>query len=147
MDDVRSPSEFLYGLEHTASKEDGPFAVVCKEFPVLVLVNAFSVEVVLVVYEIDLHSCGRNGSNLDHKRPVNVVDDDVHAGEADYFVELVLPFVDTAVARHEGPYFLLPFLDALRKIPSDVCDFGFRKIWEYLRIYEQNSFDRFTHNG
>ena len=147
MDDLGAPTQSLYCLEYAAGKEYGSFAIVGKEFAVVVAVHVLAVEIVLVINEIDLHPGRRNGCDLDYKRSVDIIDDDIHTGKAYDFVKLVLPLVDATVARHEGSYLLLPFLDALRKESSDVCDFGFGKIWEYLRIDEQNSFDRFTHNG
>ena len=35
-------------------------------------------EVILIVNKIYLHSCCRNGCNLDNKRSVNIVDHNVH---------------------------------------------------------------------
>ena len=104
-------------------------------------------EIVFVVDEVYLHACRRNGRHLDHERPVDIVDYDVHAGKADHLVKLVLSFIDAAVSRHEGPYLLLPLLDSLRKVSSDICYVRFREIREYLRIDEQDSFDRISHSG
>ena len=122
MDDVRSPSELLDCLKHTAGKEYGPFPIVLEELAVLVAIYALAMEIVLIVNEIDLHSCSGYGGNLDYKRPVYIVDDDVHTGESDDLVQLVFPFVNAPIAWHEGPDFLLPFLNALRKVSSDVGD-------------------------
>ena len=99
---VRSPSELLYGLEYSSCKEDGPLSVVAEEFTILVAVDTLSVEVILVVNEIDLHACCRNRCNLDYERSVYIVDDDVHSRKTDHFMELIFPFIYTSVPRHEG---------------------------------------------
>ena len=56
--------------------------------------------------------------DLDHQRAVHVIDDDIHSREADDLVELVGPFIDAAVARHEGTDFLFILLYPLRQIAS-----------------------------
>ncbi len=59
MYDIRSPSELLDRLENTACKEYGPLPVVFVEIAVLVVIDVLSVEIILVVNEIDLHpGCG-----------------------------------------------------------------------------------------
>ena len=99
--DVRGPAELLDGLEDAAGEEDGPFVVVREEDAVLVAEDLLAVEIIFVVYEIDLDPGRGNGGDLDYEGPVHVRDDDVHPGEADHFVELVLPFVDAAEPGHE----------------------------------------------
>ena len=64
----------------------------------------------------------RDRRDLDHERTVHIVYDDIHSGESDDLVQLVFPFVNASIARHEGADFLLPFLNALRKVSSDVGD-------------------------
>ena len=118
MDDVRSPSELLYGLKYTACEEDSSFAVILEEVSVVVAIYAFSVEIVLIINEIHLHSGCRYRRNLDYERSVHVVDDDIHAGEADDLMKLILSFVDAAIARHERTDLLLPFLNTLRQVSS-----------------------------
>ena len=147
VDHVRCPSEFLDCLENSSCKEYGSLAVILEEFAVRVAIYALTVEIVFVINEIHLHPGRGYGCDLDDKWSVHVVDDDVHARQPDHFVELILPFVDAAVPRHERAYFLLPFLNALRKISSDVCYRRFREIWKYLRIDKQYSFDRISHSG
>ena len=101
MDDVWSPAELLYCLKHASCKEDGSFAIILEKLSVFVVINAFTVEIVLIINEIHLHPCCRNGSNLDHERSVHIVDDDIHSRKADHLVKLVLSFVDAAVSWHE----------------------------------------------
>lgn len=60
-------------------------------------------------------------------------------------MELVLPFVNASISRHEGSDLLFHLLNTLWKVSSDVCDVRFRKVRKYLRIDEQDSFDRITH--
>ena len=50
----------------------------------------------------------------------------------DYFMQLVFSLVDATITRHKGSDFLLSFLNALWKIPSDVGDVRLREIWKYL---------------
>ena len=146
MNHIRSPSELLYGLEYSSGKENGSFPVVFEEIAVFIAIYALAVEVVFVVDKIHLHPGCRNRGNLDDQWPVYVVDYDVHSGQTDHFVKLVLPLVDAAIAWHERADLLLPFLYALWKISSDLRNIRLRKIWKYLRIDEQDPFNRITHN-
>ena len=59
MYDVGLPPEFFYGLENPAGKKYGPFAIVVEKFPVFIGEDLFSLEIILVVYELHLHPCGR----------------------------------------------------------------------------------------
>ena len=145
VDDVRGPAELLDGLKDAAREENGAFAVVAEELPVRVVEDLPAAEIVLVVDEIDLDAGGGNRRDLDDEGPVDVSDDDVHAGEADDFVELVFALVDAAVARHECPDFPFALLDALRQLAADLRDPGFRDIGEDLRIDEQDLFCRLSH--
>ena len=146
MDHVRSPPELLDCLKYASCEEYCPLAIILEEFSVLVEIYALSVEVVFVVNEIYLNTfCCGNGSNLDDNRSVHIIHDNVHSRESDDLMELVLSFVDAAVARHATTEYLLPFLNALREVSSYLGDFSFRKIRIYLRIDEQHSFYRITH--
>ena len=138
MYDVRSPPELLDRLEDAPGEEHGPFGIVLEEDSVVIPVNLLSLEIVLVVNEIHLHSCGRDGSDLDHERSVHVVDDNVHSRKPYDLVELVLPFVYASVAGHERPDFLLPFLDSLGKVSSYPGDVILGKVRVNLGINEQN---------
>ena len=102
-------------------------------------------EVVFVVNEIDLDPGRRNRCDLDYKRSVNFVDDDIHTGKTDHLMELILSLFDTAISWHEASDFLLSFLYALRQVSSDICDIGFRQIRKHFRVDEQDSFDRIIH--
>ena len=145
MDDVRCPAEFLDCLKDSPCEENGPFVIVLEELSIGIEKCLFATEIVLVVNEIDLNPCGGNGCDLDDQRSVDVSDDYVHPGKSYYLVELVLPFVDATVTRHEGTYFLLALLNALRKIAAYLCEFGLREIWIYLGIDEQYSMCIFAH--
>ena len=56
VNDVWLPSEFFDGFEYAAAKEHGAFVVVRVEGAVFFLQTGFALEVVVVVYEVDLHS-------------------------------------------------------------------------------------------
>ena len=60
-------------------------------------------------------------------------------------MELVLPFIDAAVARHEGTYFLFPFLDSLWKKTPYLGYVALGEIRENLRVDKQNSFSTISH--
>ena len=61
-------------------------------------------------------------------------------------MELVLPFVDAAVAGHEGADFLLPFLDSLRQFPAHLGHPAFRKVGAHLGVDEQYLLGGISHN-
>ena len=85
-------------------------------------------EEVVVVDEINLHPRLLDGGHLDNERVVGVVDDEVHAREANHLMELVPPLVDDAVAGHENPDFLPAFLCGLGQITTDEAHWRFRQI-------------------
>ena len=122
MDYIWRPTKLLYGFKYTSCEEDCSFSIVFEEIAVSIVIDALAVEIILVVDEVYLHSCCRDRCDLDDKWSVNIVYDYVHTREADNLMKLILSFVDAAISRHEGSYLLLPFLDALRKLSSDICD-------------------------
>ena len=60
-------------------------------------------------------------------------------------MQLVLPFVDAAVAGHERTDFLASFLNSLRKVSSDAGNPGLREVGFNLGIDEEDSFDGIGH--
>ena len=138
MDDIRRPAQLFHRLQYAAGEEDGPFPIVREEFAVRIPVNLLAAEIIFIVDEIDLYTGGRDGGHLDDERTVYVAHDDVHAGKPDDFVQLVLPFVDAAIAGHEGADFLVALLDALGKFAAQLGDRGFRKVRKHLCVDEQN---------
>ena len=120
VDDVWSPPELLYSLKYSAGKEYGSFSVILEELAAIVAIDALAVEIVLIINEIYLDSGSRNRCNLDHKRSVDIVDDDIHSREADHLMKLVLSLVDASISWHEGSDLLLSLLDSLRKVSADV---------------------------
>ena len=114
MDEVRLPSQFSHGFEGAASEEEDAFVVVGIEFTIFVE-EAFVVgEIFLVVDEVDLHACRGDRADLDDELVVGVVDDKVHAREADDLMELVFAFVNIAETRHENSNFASFFLSVGR---------------------------------
>ena len=94
-------------------------------------------EVVIVVNEIYLHARGLQGRHFDDELMVGIVDDDIHAGEADYFVELVAPFVDISVFGHERAHFVAFFEYGLRKDAGYVGQWRLREIGGDFLCYVQ----------
>ena len=90
------------------------------------------VEIVIVVNEIYLHACGLQGGNLYNKRMVSIINDYIHSTEADNFVELIAPLVNTTVFRHKGAHFITFFLNALRNFSASERLFGFGGVGGYL---------------
>ncbi len=116
MDYAGIPAEFADGLNDAPGEENGAFVVfggVVFYFELGIYGCGRVVEVVVVVNKVDLHSRRLQSGYLDDKRMVGVVDDYVHAGETDYFVELVSALVDTAVFRHESTHLDTSFLHTL----------------------------------
>ena len=140
VDDIRCPAELLDRLEDAAREEYGALAVVREEAAFVVKEGLLAAEIILIVDELYLQARCRDGCNLDDEGPVDVADDDVHPGEADDFVQLVLALVDAAVAGHERADLLLLLLDTLWKMAANGCYFRFRKVRGHFGIDEQYSF-------
>ena len=147
MDDIRGPAQFLHGFQHAAGKEDGALSIVCEELAFLVAVYLLAAEIIFVIDEVYLDAGGRYGCDLDDEGAVYVRDDDVHAGEADDLVQLILSLVDAAVAGHEGTDFLLALLNALRELTAYLGNPGFRKVGVHLGVDEQNLLGGISHNS
>jgi hypothetical protein len=107
------PTQFFDCLEDTPGKESRPLIVVFEKFTVFVFKFRFSLEIVIIIYEIYLHACLLNGGHFDNQWAVGVVDDNVHPRKSDNLVQLVAPFVDVPVFWHKGPDFFAPFLYSL----------------------------------
>jgi hypothetical protein len=76
--DVWLPPELLYRFKYASRKKYAPLVIIRKKCIVLVSVNEFSVEIIFVIYEIDLHpGCG-NGRHLNDEWPVNLSYDNIH---------------------------------------------------------------------
>ena len=60
-------------------------------------------------------------------------------------MELVLPFVDAAIAGHEGPDFLLSLLDSLGQLTAQGGNVRVREIGGHFRVNEKNFLCRFFH--
>lgn len=73
----------------------------------------FSLKIVIIIDEIDLHPCTLDRCNFNNKRMIGIVNYQVHTGKPDHFVKLVSSFVNTAISRHESTYLLSPLLYAL----------------------------------
>jgi len=71
-------------------------------------------EVIIVIYEINLHSCRLNRCYFDDKRMIRVIYDNIHPGKTDYLVKLITPLVDNTPPRHECSDFTTVFLHRLR---------------------------------
>ena len=138
VDDVRCPAKFFHGFQDAAGKENGTLSVVCEELALFVAVHLFAAEIVLIVDEVYLDAGGRYGCDLDDQGTVHVRDDDVHSGQADDLVKLVLSLVDAAVAGHKGTNLLLAFLNALRELTAYLGNPAFRKIGIHFGVDEQN---------
>jgi hypothetical protein len=120
VDHVGHPAEFADGLDDAAGVELAALDVVGKFLTVGVGVEEAAREVVVVVNEVDLHTCCLNGSHLDDERMVRVIDDQIHARETDDLMQLVATFVDHTESGHEGTNLVTGFLYALGKLASDL---------------------------
>lgn len=111
MDEVGLPGELADGFEGAAAEEEDALVVVGVEVAFFVVGDAVFGEVFLVVDEVDLHACRGDGADFDDELAIAVVDDEVHAGEADDFMELVFAFVHGAESRGEDADVAASFLD------------------------------------
>ena len=128
MHDGGGPAQFLDRLQHAAGEEDGPFVVVREIIALGVGQHGLAREIVVVVDEVDLYAGCRDRGHLDDQLVIVVVDDEVHAREADDLVQLVPALVDAAVAGHEGADFVSVFLHCLRQRTAKPGTLRFGKI-------------------
>lgn len=128
MDDVGRPVELFHRLDNASGEKDTTVIVVGTEHAFLVIhhVLPFRKEII-VVDEVDLHPGFLDGGHLDDEGVVGIVDDKVHARQADYLMELVAALVDNTIMRHEDPNFLTIFLSGLGQIPAHKTH---RSLWQ-----------------
>ena len=118
IDEVGLPSELAYRLEGATAEEEQSLVGISQHV-VTVVEHALALDgVFLVVDEVDLHACCWDRSHLDDELVVAVVDDEVHAGEADDFMQLVLAVVYLAEFGHEDPDFASHFLRSCGQVAS-----------------------------
>ena len=101
MDEVGLPGQFADGLEGAATEEEDALVVGGLEETFFVESVAVAAEILLVVDEVDLHPCRGDRAHFDDELVVAVVDNEVHAGEADDLMELVFSFVDVIESGHK----------------------------------------------
>ena len=129
VDDVGRPIEFLHRFDDATGKEDTAIVVVVAKHAFFVIHQVLLLrEEIVVVDEINLHPRLLDGGHFDNQRVVRIIDDEVHAREANHLVELVAAFVDDTVTRHEDSDFLTAFLCGLRKIATNEAHRRFRQI-------------------
>ena len=139
MHDAGFPTKFFHRFDGSAGKKYAAFVVCFRRQVGFQSFVRSALEVVFVVDEIYLHSCWLQRGDFDDQRMVGVVDDQVHAGKTDHFVQLVSAFVYTSVFGHECAHLEAPFLDSFRNFQSGFCHFRFGEIRHDFLIEKQNS--------
>src|SRR5512135_230971 len=120
MNNVGGPSQFLHSLDHSAGKEEGTLVIIIELLAGSVSHSMFSLEIILVVDEINLHPGRLYGCDFYDQRMIGVVDDEIHPGKPDHLVQLVPSLVYAAIARHKCPNLFPSVLNSLREIPSNL---------------------------
>ena len=129
VDDVGRPVLLLHRFDNATVEEDGAVVVLFAEIAFFVIHEVFFLREEIVVFdEINLHPRLLDGSHLDDKGIVGVVDDEVHSRKADDLVELVAPVVDDTIAGHKNSDFLTAFLGGLGQVTADEAHRCFRQI-------------------
>ena len=101
---------FFYRFNGAFAKEGGAVRIVFKRIALVVFKNKFAFKKVFVVKEIHLQAGIWERSHLDDQWVIVVVDNDVHPGKANHFVEPVAALVDDAITRHQNPHFITGIL-------------------------------------
>ena len=125
MNNVRTPAKFLHCFQYTTCIEDSTTVVVIVFYTIFVRCLQTILEIVIVVDEIYLHACGLNRSNFYNKGVISIIDDQVHTGEANYFMQLISALVNVSPFRHKCPDFTAFFLYCLWKVSTYIGHFGF----------------------
>ena len=113
MNYIWRPAEFFYGFQDAATEEYHPVLIVLEIFLLGITEYQLSLKILFVVDEIDLHPGTLDGSYLDDKRMVVVVDNQVHPAQPDDFMQLVTPFIYNTKTWHKRPDFLSSLLRSL----------------------------------
>jgi len=144
VDDVRSPAQLADRFQNATHKEQAAFVVVGKHCAFVVFQNGLALEVRVVVNEVNLNACRRDGRHLDDQGVVGVVDVQVHPGETNDLVKLVATFVDFSETWHEHANLLSFLMRSLGQLPRNMAHCGFREVGgEVLRNVEDT---RLTHS-
>jgi len=100
--------------------------------------HRLSLEIVFIVNEVYLHSGLLNRSNLDNKRVIVIINDEIHPAESDYFMQLVSSFINNAKPRHKCSDFPSFLLCSLWKVPANPTNVTVGKIGNYFLTYKQH---------
>ena len=122
---IGTPAKFLHGFQYTTRIEDSAAVVVVILYAVFVHSLHPILEIIIIIDEIYLHTCGLNRSNFYNKGVISIVDDQVHTGEANHFVQLVPALVNVSPFGHKSSDFTAFFLYRLWKVSTYIGHFGF----------------------
>src|SRR4030043_428784 len=120
MYNIRCPPQLFNRLDNTPGEEERTFIVVFKFISGSIGNNMLSLEIIIIIDEINLHSGTLDRSNLYNKRMISVVNNQVHPGKPYYLMKLIPPLINTSVPGHKSTDLLPLFLNSLGQIPSDL---------------------------
>ena len=115
------------GFKDASGKEDGALIIVGNKLVFGIKPRDLLFEIVLVVYEIDLHPGRGNGSHLDDQRVICVIDVEVHSAQADDLMQLVTALIDNTKTRHKHTDFAAALMNALGNLPCCPADVTLRE--------------------
>lgn len=93
---IGTPAKFLHGFQYTTRIEDSAAVVVVILYAVFVHSLHPILEIIIIIDEIYLHTCGLDRSYFYNKGVVSIIDNQVHTGEANHFVQLVPALVNVS---------------------------------------------------
>ena len=125
VDYVGTPAKFLHCFQHTACIKDSTTVVVIVFHTIFIRCLQAILEIIIIIDEIYLHTCRLDGSDFYNQGMVSIVNNQIHTGKANHFVQLVSAFIDVSPFGHKGSDFTAFFLDRLWKVSTYIGHFGF----------------------
>ena len=101
MDDIWDPTELLDRLKSTTNEEDRSLVVIVGLRLGVCIEETLTLEEIIVVDKVHLHTCCGEGGHLDDQRMIVVVDDHIDPRETNDFMQLIAALIDQTEAGHE----------------------------------------------
>src|SRR5687768_7281388 len=110
MNQVRRPSEFLYGFQCSFTEECSSQSVVIITFFLLIMKNVFSFEKVFIIEKINLQPCIRKRSNLDLQWIIIIIHRYIDSRQTNHFVQTMTSLIDYPKTGHNTSNFKPTFI-------------------------------------
>src|SRR5690606_7893598 len=116
------PAQFFHRFQNPLAEENGSFIIVVKEVIFLIEENGFSMKIIIIVNEINLKLCIRNGSYFDNQRFFLVTNRNINPRQTHYLMQSVFSFINQTKTWNENSDFSAKLLHGLWEFSYIICN-------------------------